>query len=88
VSTTGADDDPDFVRVHREELDEISWTIGLIEDWLLHTTDDVYADLAAFAGHGPFTRPADLHGRLIARHLGNHTITISRRLQAHHDPPT
>lgn len=80
-------DDPDFVRMHVEELDEIAWTLGLIEDWLLHTTDDVYADLAAFAGHGPFTRPAHVHGRLIARHLGDHTITINRRLQPP-DPPT
>ncbi len=74
----------EFVRVHVEELDEIAWTLGLIEDWLLHTTDDVYADLAAFAGNGAFTRPAQRHGRLIARHCGDHVITIHRRLH----PPT
>ena len=74
--------------MHREELDEIAWTIGLIEDWLLHTTDDVYNDLATFAGNGAFTRPAHLHGRLIARHLGDHTITISRRLRASEPPDT
>ena len=86
MSITGADDDPDFVAMHREELDEIAWTLGVIEDWLLHAPDEVYADLAAFAGHGPFTRPADLHGRLIARHCGDHTITIQRRLRA--SPPS
>jgi len=72
-----------FVRIHRDDLDEIAWSLRLIEDWLLHAPDDVYADLATFAGNGAFTQPAHLHGRLIARHLGDHTITISRHL----DPP-
>jgi hypothetical protein len=80
-------DGDDFVRMHREELDEIAWTLGVIEDWLLHTTDDVYAGLAAFAGNGPFTRPAHRHGRLIAGHCGDHVVTIRRRLRAH-DPTT
>jgi hypothetical protein len=37
------------VPIHRIELDELACLITLIEDWLLHTGDDVLAALARFA---------------------------------------
>lgn len=54
---------------------------GVLEDWLLHASDDAYGDLADFAGNNAFTRPADQHGRLIAHRVGNHHVTLLNALR-------
>ncbi len=74
--------DDGWLRLPTLTIEDLTWLIGVLEDWLLHASDDAYADLAHFAGQGPFTRPADQHGRLIAHHLGDHHVTLLRALKA------
>ncbi|MFG1874273.1 hypothetical protein ACGFIV_05495 [Sphaerisporangium sp. NPDC049003] len=40
------------VPLHRGELEEIAYLITLLEDWLLHAGDEVWAELADFARAG------------------------------------
>ena len=47
-------------------VEDLAWLIGVLEDWLLHASDDTSADLAAFVGHGAFSRPADQHARVLS----------------------
>lgn len=63
-------------------VEDLAWLIGVLEDWLLHATDDTSADLAAFAGNSPFSRTADQHARLIANQLDNHHLTLLKALAA------
>lgn len=65
--------DDGWLRLPVLQIEDLAWLIGILEDWLLHAPDDAYDVLAEFAGRGPFTRPADQHGRLIARQLAPST---------------
>jgi len=71
-----------WLRLPVLAIEDLAWLIGILEDWLLHASDEAYDDLAEFAGRGPFTRPADQHGRLIAHQLGDHHVTLLRALRA------
>lgn len=74
--------DDGFLPVPIDVAEDLTALIGVLEDWLLHASDDTLADLAQFAGGGPFTgRPAQ-HARLIARELGCHHQNLRRALQA------
>jgi len=81
-TTPAANADDGFLRLAVLQVEDLAWLIGVLEDWLLHASDDAYDDLAEFAGRGPFTRPADQHGRLIAHQLGDHHVTLLRALRA------
>ena len=74
--------DDGWLRLPVLQIEDLAWLIGILEDWLLHASDDAYDDLAHFAGRGPFTRPADQHGRLIAHQLGDHHVTLLGALRA------
>ena len=71
-----------FVRLSAFTVEDLAWLIGILEDWLLHASDDTSADLAAFAGNGAFSQPADQHARLIANQLGDHHLTLLNALAA------
>lgn len=45
-----------YTPVHVEDLDEWADLVGLIEDWLLHASDETLAELADF---GSSPRPAE-----------------------------
>ena len=81
-TTPGGHTDDGWLRLPVFTIEDLAWLIGILEDWLLHASDDAYDDLAGFAGRGPFTRPADQHGRLIAHQLGDHHVTLLRALRA------
>ena len=81
-TTHATNTDDGFLRLAVLQVEDLAWLIGILEDWLLHASDDAYGDLADFAGRGPFTRPADQHGRLIAHQLGDHHVTLLRALRA------
>ena len=74
--------DDGWLRLPVLTIEDLAWLIGILEDWLLHASDDAYDDLTEFAGRGPFTRPAEQHARLIARQLGDHHVTLLRALRA------
>jgi hypothetical protein len=59
------------VPIHRGELDEIAYLITLLEDWLLHTSGEVLANLADFARD---RRPADLIDELGTQSVKLHTL--------------
>ena len=61
-TTPGGHTDDGWLRLPVLAIEDLAWLIGILEDWLLHASDDAYDDLAQFAGRGPFTRPADQHG--------------------------
>ena len=82
MTPTQAADGEGFVRLSAFTVEDLAWLIGVLEDWLLHASDDTSADLAAFAGNGPFSRPADQHARLIANQLGDHHVTLLHALAA------
>jgi hypothetical protein len=72
--------DDGFLPVPIDIVEDLTALIGVLEDWLLHASDDVLADLAQFAGGGPFTRRPGQHARLIARELGSHHQQLRRAL--------
>jgi hypothetical protein len=74
--------DDGYIRIPTHVIDDLAWLIGVLEDWLLHASDDTAADLAQFAGGGPFTRHPDRHARLIASQLGEHHVVLRRALKA------
>jgi hypothetical protein len=39
-----------YAAVHVEELDEWAWTLGQLEDWLLHAAEETVEDWAEFTG--------------------------------------
>lgn len=39
-----------YAAVHVEELDEWSWLLGRIEDWLLHASEETIEDWNNFTG--------------------------------------
>ena len=81
-TTPATNTDDGFLRLAVLQVEDLAWLIGILEDWLLHASDDAYGDLADFAGRGPFTRPADQHARIIAHQLGDHHVTLLRALRA------
>lgn len=80
--TAATTTDDGWLRLPVLAVEDLAWLIGVLEDWLLHASDDAYEDLAHFAGRGPFTRPADQHARLIAHQLGDHHVVLLRALRA------
>lgn len=69
-----------FVRVPAATIEDLVWLLAVLEDWLLHASDDTSADLARFAGDGPFTHPTDRHARLIAHEIAEHHHWPTRAL--------
>jgi hypothetical protein len=45
-ATAGSDDD---LVVDRGTVEDLAAALGIVQDWLLHTDDDVLADLGEFA---------------------------------------
>ena len=45
-----------YAPVHVDDLEDWADLVGLIEDWLLHASDETLAELADF---GPTRRPVD-----------------------------
>lgn len=83
TSTTGGPATPDgFVRLSVFMVEDLAWLIGILEDWLLHASEDACEDLAEFAGRGAFTRSTEQHARMIARQLGDHHVTLCRALRS------
>jgi hypothetical protein len=74
--------DDGYLRVPAHVVEDLAWLIGILEDWLLHASDDTTADLAQFAGGGPFTAHPDRHARMIANQLGDHHVILRRALKA------
>ena len=60
--------------LHHGELQELAQLLTLVEDWLLHSGDDVLADLARFLHHRP---PADLIDE-----LGTQSVKLHRLARA------
>jgi hypothetical protein len=79
-SMSAADDG--FLPVPIDVIEDLAALVGVLEDWLLHASDDTLADLAQFAGGGPFTRRPAQHARQIARELGGHHQHLRRALHA------
>ncbi|WP_433432934.1 hypothetical protein [Nonomuraea sp. CA-141351] len=63
--------------LHRDELRDLAWLLGLLEDWLLHTSDDVRADLATFPGPSRHTIDRHTIDDLID-HLGTQAVKLHR----------
>jgi hypothetical protein len=72
--------DDGFLPVPIDVIEDLTALVGVLEDWLLHASDDTLADLAMFAGNGPFTRRPAAHARQIARELGGHHQHLRRAL--------
>lgn len=58
--------------LHRDELRDLAWLLALLEDWLLHTGDDVRADLATFPGPSRHTIDD------LIDHLGTQAVKLNR----------
>lgn len=82
TTTAGGSIPEGFVLLSGYAVEDLAWLLGLLEDWLLHASDEAYDDLAEFAGRGRFTRSADQHARMIAREIGDHHTTLLRALRA------
>lgn len=70
----GAVDLAQCLPIHPTELTEWLWPISLVEDWLLHASDDALAELAHFLGTaacGP--TPAQ-----VTEHLGRTALALHR----------
>lgn len=68
------------VLIHPSELEELVWGIDLVEDWLLHTSDETLADLACFLNHSCY-RPAPEVAD-ITTHLGRASVMLHRLIRA------
>jgi len=80
--TAGTSTDNGWLRLPILTVEDLAWLIGILEDWLLHASDEAYDDLATFAGRGPFTSHPERHARLIADQLGDYHVTLLKALRA------
>ncbi|MGH3095190.1 MAG: hypothetical protein ACRDMV_04225 [Streptosporangiales bacterium] len=65
------------VPIHPGELEELAWPIDLVEDWLLHASNDTRTELGAFlidlTGHHLGLGPA-----AVIEQLGQASLTLHR----------
>lgn len=63
------------VTFEPDEIEELHWLLGQLEDWLLHTSDEVVADLGDFVNHH-YPRDAVHH---VIDTLGLYGVALRRR---------
>lgn len=69
----------DAIVLDRHVAEDLACTLALLEDWLLHTGDDVHDALTRFA------EPGDPHGDAsdrITDKLGTFSVALTRALKA------
>jgi hypothetical protein len=63
------------VTFQPHEVEELHWLLGQLEDWLLHASDEVLAELGEFVNHH-YPRGAALH---VIDTLGLYSVELRRR---------
>lgn len=66
------------VPIHPCELDELVWPIDVIEDWLLHASDDTITDLGEFIRSA---RTRNMDPAAVIEALGNNSVTLHRLIE-------
>lgn len=64
------------VTFEPDEVEELYWLLGQLEDWLLHASDEVRAELGDFLG-----RPHMV--RVVIDTLGHFGVELRRRSEGH-----
>lgn len=67
------------VTLEPDEVEDLHWLLGQLEDWLLNASDEVRTELGHFLGRH---RPHMV--RVVIDTLGHFGVEIRRRSEGHH----